>query len=350
MANRLIRNTAILLKTETTYNDGTTTPAGASDALLVSNLSINPLNAQNVDRDIIRPYLGGSEQLLGTRYVELGFDLELAGSGTVATAPPWAAALLSCGFAQTLTSTIRADYTPISTAFPSATIYWYDDGVLHVARGCRGTAQVNMRVGERPVVSMRFTGIYTTPTAASNPSVTLTAWKTPQVVTDANTQDTTFGGTHNASVAPAITGGTISPSQGIEIDVGNSVNFTPLLGGETVDITQRTVTGPSVYTRMGWEQNNRRVVEDRAPIDWIVLRNRLTHIDSRNKRDIGTLLEKLAHRIGFRVTPGLGERMVYRELFLSGVTVFDLTAGGDSVGSSAAARGGWVGSPPRALG
>lgn len=243
MANRLIRNTAILLKTETTYNDGTTTPAGASDALLVSNLSINPLNAQNVDRDIIRPYLGGSEQLLGTRYVELGFDLELAGSGTVATAPPWAAALLSCGFAQTLTATIRADYTPISTAFPSATIYWYDDGVLHVARGCRGTAQVNMRVGERPVMSMRFTGIYTTPTAASNPSVTLTAWKTPQVVTDANTQDTTFGGTHNASVAPAITGGTSYPSQGIEIDIGNSVNFTPLLGGETVDITQRTVTG-----------------------------------------------------------------------------------------------------------
>lgn len=243
MANRLIRNTAILLKTETTYNDGTTTPAGASDALLVSNLSINPLNAQNVDRDIIRPYLGGSEQLLGTRYVELGFDLELAGSGTVATAPPWAAALLSCGFAQTLTATIRADYTPISTAFPSATIYWYDDGVLHVARGCRGTAQVNMRVGERPVMSMRFTGIYTTPTAASNPSVTLTAWKTPQVVTDANTQDTTFGGTHNAAVAPAITGGTSYPSQGIELDIGNSVNFTPLLGGETVDITQRTVTG-----------------------------------------------------------------------------------------------------------
>lgn len=243
MANRLIRNTAILLKTETTYNDGTTTPAGASDALLVSNLSINPLNAQNVDRDIIRPYLGGSEQLLGTRYVELGFDLELAGSGTVATAPAWAAALLSCGFAQTLTATIRADYTPVSTAFPSATIYWYDDGVLHVARGCRGTAQVNMRVGERPVMSMRFTGIYTTPTAASNPSVTLTAWKTPQVVTDANTQDTTFGGTHNSSVAPAITGGTTYPSQGIEIDVGNSVNFTPLLGGETVDITQRTVTG-----------------------------------------------------------------------------------------------------------
>ena len=74
-------------------------------------------------------------------------------------------------------------------------------------------------------------------------------------------------------------------------------------------------------------------------IDWIVLRNRLTHIDSRNKREIGDLLEKLAHRIGFRVAPGLGERMVYREMFLTGLTVFDLPrSAGEAVGSSLAAR------------
>ncbi|MCU0963535.1 MAG: hypothetical protein MUF08_00425 [Burkholderiaceae bacterium] len=242
MANRIVRNTAILLKEEVTYGVDPT-PTGAVNALLVSNLSINPLNAQNVDRNIIRPYLGGSEQLLGTRYVECGFDLELAGAGTVATAPAWAAAVLSCGFAQTLTATIRADYTPVSTAFKSCTIYWYDDGVLHKATGCRGTFTVNMRVGERPVASFRFTGIYSTPTAAANPSVTLTSWKTPMVVTDANTQDTTFGATHSTTLAPAFTGGTVYPSQGIELDVGNSINFTALLGGETVDLTQRSVTG-----------------------------------------------------------------------------------------------------------
>lgn len=106
-----------------------------------------------------------------------------------------------------------------------------------------------------------------------------------------------------------------------------------------IDRSRRTVTGPSVYTRMVWEQNNRRVVDERPPIDWIVLRNRLTHIDSRNKRDIGDLLDKLAHRIGFRVAPGLGERMVYRELFLTGLTVFDLPgSGNEAVGSSPAAR------------
>src|SRR3546814_3473774 len=90
---------------------------------------------------------------------------------------------------------------------------------------------------------------------------------------------------------------------------------------------------------MVWEQNNLRIVDGRSPIDWVVLRNRLTHIDSRNKRDIADLLEKLADRVGFRVAPGLGERMVYRELFLTGLTVFDLpTTGGDMMGSSLAAR------------
>ena len=107
-----------------------------------------------------------------------------------------------------------------------------------------------------------------------------------------------------------------------------------------IDRAQRAVLGPSVYTRMVWEQNNLRVVDERPPIDWVVLRNRLTHIDSRNKREVADLLDKLARRIGFRVAPGLGERMVYREMFLTGLTVFDLPAGGtDTIGSAVAARG-----------
>lgn len=242
MASRFIRNTAILLKAESTYGTDPT-PTGSSNAMLVSNVSINPIAAQNVDRDIIRTYFGASEQLLGTRYVEMSFDLEVAGSGTVATAPAWAAALLACGFAETLTATVRADYLPVSSAFPSCTIYWYDDGLLHKATGCRGTAKLNLRVGERPVFTFSFQGVYTTPTAASNPSLTLTAWKTPLVVVDANTADVTFGGTHNSSTAPAISGGTTYPSQGLEVDLGNAVNFIPLLGGESVEITGRTVTG-----------------------------------------------------------------------------------------------------------
>ena len=95
MGNRLIRNTVILLKLEGPGLYGTDpVPTGAANAMLVSNLSVTPMNSQNVDRDLIRPYLGGSEQLMGTRYVEMGFDIELVGSGAVATAPAWGPALM----------------------------------------------------------------------------------------------------------------------------------------------------------------------------------------------------------------------------------------------------------------
>ena len=242
MANRLIRNTAILLKSEVTYALDPV-PTGAANALLVSNVSVTPINANEVDRAIIRPYLGGSEQLVGTRYAEVGFDLELAGSGTVATSPAWSAALLACGMAETLVATFRADYTPISTAFPSVTIYHFDDGVRHTLTGARGNVAIKLNQAEKPVLSFKFTGLYATPTAVALPSITTTAWKTPQVVCDSNTGDLMFGGTHTTGTAPAITGGTAYPSQGIEIDFGNSVNFNPLLGGEDVQISARAVTG-----------------------------------------------------------------------------------------------------------
>lgn len=241
MANRLIRNTVILLKSESTYGTDPT-PTGAADALLVSNLSINPFNATAVDRDLIRSYLGASESLIGAKYVDLSFDLELTGAGTVAVAPAWGKTLLACAMAEILTAVTRADYTPVSSAFGSATIYWYDDGLLHKATGARGAPMFKLGINGRPVISYKFLGLYSTPTAAANPSTTLTAWKAPQLICEANTLDVTFGGTHATGTAPAITAGTPYPSQGIEVDMGIKVDFNAMLGGETVDITARAAT------------------------------------------------------------------------------------------------------------
>ena len=242
MANRIVRNTAILAKIETTYGVDST-PTGAANAMLPSSISINPINAQNVDRDVIRSYMGGSEQLLGTRYVELSFTAELAGAGTVATAPAWGVLLRACGMAQVITATFRIDYVPVSTGIESATIYWYDDGVVHKIARARGNATISMKAGGRPEMNFKFTGLYSTPSAAAMPTIDTSSSKVPQIVTDANSGDVIFGGTHVTTTAPAITGGTAYPSQGLELDLGNSINFTPLLGGETVDLTQRSVTG-----------------------------------------------------------------------------------------------------------
>ena len=242
MPNRLVRNTAILAKVEVTYGVDPV-PTGGANAILISNQQVNPLVANNVDRAVVRPYLGGSEQLVGTRYKEVSFDVELVGSGTAGTAPAWGPLARACGLAETVTASTRVDYLPVSTGFESVTIYYYDDGVQHVLLGARGTVQPNLRIGEIPKLSFRFVGIDGGDTAVANPTVTLTNFKTPLVVVDANSGDVTFGATHSPSGAPALVSGTIYPSQGLELDLGNAVNFTPLLGGETVDITDRQATG-----------------------------------------------------------------------------------------------------------
>ena len=91
-----------------------------------------------------------------------------------------------------------------------------------------------------------------------------------------------------------------------------------------IDRRRREVLAPSRYSQMVWEQNNRRVLSGQAPIDWVVMRNRLSHVEARNKREIAALLIQLAQRIGFRLAPGFGERVVYRELFPKGLTILDL--------------------------
>src|SRR5260221_8660139 len=91
-----------------------------------------------------------------------------------------------------------------------------------------------------------------------------------------------------------------------------------------VDAEGIKVVRPSHYAEMVWEQRKQRALERRAPIDWIVMRNRLSALDARNKRDIQRALETLAQRIGFLLPPGFGERVIFRELFLQGLTLLDL--------------------------
>jgi chromosome partitioning protein len=91
-----------------------------------------------------------------------------------------------------------------------------------------------------------------------------------------------------------------------------------------VDPDSIKVVRPSHYAEMVWEQRKQRALERRAPIDWIVMRNRLAALDARNKRDVTHALSALAQRIGFRLAPGFGERVIFRELFLKGLTLLDL--------------------------
>ncbi|MHA1599026.1 MAG: division plane positioning ATPase MipZ [Alphaproteobacteria bacterium] len=100
-----------------------------------------------------------------------------------------------------------------------------------------------------------------------------------------------------------------------------------------VDGRSLNIDNPSHYAEMVWQQKMRRAKRDGGSMDWIVMRNRLSSLDARNKREMHRLLEELSARIGFRQVPGFGERVIFRELFLVGLTLLDLldVLGSDSL-------------------
>ncbi|MBX9977592.1 MAG: division plane positioning ATPase MipZ [Alphaproteobacteria bacterium] len=85
-----------------------------------------------------------------------------------------------------------------------------------------------------------------------------------------------------------------------------------------------TIVKPSTYSEMVWDQKKQKAIRSGGSIDWIVLRNRLSSLNSRNKEEMEKVLGALSKRIGFRTLPGFGERVIFRELFLSGLTLLDM--------------------------
>jgi chromosome partitioning protein len=88
---------------------------------------------------------------------------------------------------------------------------------------------------------------------------------------------------------------------------------------------------PSIYSEMVWDSRKRKAQARRGAIDWVVMRNRVStsRIEAKNKQRVGDALGQLSSRIGFRVAPGLSERVVFRELFPQGLTLLDVIASGD---------------------
>ncbi|MDB5671087.1 MAG: ATPase [Alphaproteobacteria bacterium] len=96
-----------------------------------------------------------------------------------------------------------------------------------------------------------------------------------------------------------------------------------------VDAETYRVRRPSFYAELVWNSRTQRAKTHGATVDWVVLRNRMQHIEARNMRRVGEALNELSRRVGFRVIPGLGERVIYRELFPKGLTLLDLAQLGE---------------------
>jgi chromosome partitioning protein len=94
-----------------------------------------------------------------------------------------------------------------------------------------------------------------------------------------------------------------------------------------VDAETFKVRRLSFYAELIWEARLKRsratLEQQRREMDWVVVRNRTGHTDARNQRRIDQALTELSKRVGFRVSQGLSERVIYRELFPSGLTLLD---------------------------
>lgn len=90
-----------------------------------------------------------------------------------------------------------------------------------------------------------------------------------------------------------------------------------------VDAETFKVRRLSFYAELIWETRKTRAMQQRKEIDWVVVRNRSGHVEARNQQRIEKALGELSKRAGFRVVKGLSERVIYRELFPSGLTLLD---------------------------
>jgi len=228
----LLRKRLILIETESTYGTDPT-PDGA-DAVLVRDLSITPQSSDVVSRDLIRPYLGASQQLLANTRVECTFSVELVGSGTAGTAPQYGKALKACGLAETIVASTSVTYDPVSSSFESVTIHYNIDGVRHKMTGCRGSVSLTANVGEIPTLDFTFTGIYNAPDDTALPTPTYANQDDPLIFKNGNTSSFQL-----LSYAGAL--------QNLSFDLGNSTVYRELVGGtKEVLITDRRPGGSIV--------------------------------------------------------------------------------------------------------
>ncbi|QND45200.1 hypothetical protein HB780_05445 (plasmid) [Rhizobium lusitanum] len=228
---RFYRKKAILFKIETTYGTDPV-PAGATDALLMTDVTFTPLAGTDVSRDLLLPWLGNQGIITTGLYATLQGSIEIAGAGTPGDVPGYGSLLRACGLSETIVADTSVTYLPVSSGFESGSLYFVNDGVKHVLLGARGTVTGNVVPKQIGKFQFTMTGLLGTITDAAMPTVDVTKFMTPVAVSKANTTMSLHGWS--------------SVAESLSFDLGNTVTPRFLIGDEVVIISDRSVTGTAV--------------------------------------------------------------------------------------------------------
>ena len=246
---RYANKAAILSKKESSYGVDPT-PVAGTDAVLLRSIEVEPLVVEYAERKLIRPFFGNYEDLPAKSLVRLTLEQEIAGFGTAGPATPtpgYDSLQLACGQARTHSVGVSEIYKPITTLPDSATIYFYDDGLLHKGLGARGNLEMVFPLNDIPFYRYTMMALYGGITDVAVPSPTLTAYQRPLVVNQANTSGLNIHGLTTARMKQ------------LSINYNNQVEHRNLVGGaEEILITGRApdgqieIEGTTVATKDWW--------------------------------------------------------------------------------------------------
>lgn len=204
MPGLLAKKAILLAKEESEYATDPTPAEGDNAVEVISDLVVNPVGNLN-ERYPYGNTLSPRAPLLGQRWVEVSFTMEVSGSGALGTAPRWGDLMEACGMAETIVASTSVTYAPASSSLKSATLYVYFDGLQHIITGCRGSFRLIMNAGETAKLQFTFRGKYQTPTDVALASPTYDG-QTPPVMKSASL---TFDSDSTLVV------------QSVELDIGN---------------------------------------------------------------------------------------------------------------------------------
>lgn len=219
------RSKVILFKTEVTYGTDPT-PSGAANAILATNVTLQPMEGEDVSRNLERPFLGNQGTLAAGLRVVLSFSTELAGSGAAGTAPLWGPLARACGLAEVIDAGVSVTYSPITDGHEAVTGWIYIGNTRHKLTGGRGTGVLTVNAQGIPMIAWTLTGLWNAPGESAQATPDLTDWLAPVIATNANT--------------PVFTVGAVSlVMRSFQLDLGNQVEPRLLIGREDIRIVDR---------------------------------------------------------------------------------------------------------------
>lgn len=221
-----------LAKIETPY--GVDPTPAAANALLLTEITLQPMEGEDISRNLELPYFGAQETIAAGLRATFSATFELVGSGQTGVAPAWSPLMRSLAIAEIVTPDSvpgthdgMVEYVPVTDNPESMALWFYIGPTRYVILGMAGTGKIVFNAQGIPVVQGTWTGLFKLPTDQAKPvGIDLSNFVEPQIVSKATTPVFTIGGT-------------TLKARSFELDFANDVQPRMLINDERILIVGR---------------------------------------------------------------------------------------------------------------